>query len=149
MFDSFEAELEKLAMTPLTVPGSLSRAAAQLRAPRSFVPRAATPGTFGVRDALKSASDVRESTPDDQITPHPKGWSRTLTDLPIAIGSTALGYGVTRHLVDSYLQRVQSGQAPAPSWLKHAPAVAGIAAGLSSVAIRAAHDHMKRRREEP
>lgn len=130
---AFEDELVKLGMVPMMTPGSMSRAAAQLRMPKAFVPRAATPGTFGIRDALKSAAEDR-------------GDARVLRDLPAAIGATALGYGFGHLGTKFVLDRLLMGGA-APSWVKYAPAIAGAATATGVLAGSAAHAAMRRRRE--
>lgn len=78
-------------------------------------------------------------------------WIQTAIDLPIVIGSQALGYGIAKTMAEvlrkKTIQDMQQGKPP-PGWLKHLPMGMGMVSSLGAYALGRAHDTMRARREE-
>lgn len=120
----FELELTKLATVPPL---------AALRMPRAPVVR---PGTFGIKDAIKSASH--------EVMTRPR-WAQTMIDLPVSVGAMALGYGLGRLATDAYIANTLKS---APGALKYVPAAAAAAGALATIGMQGIHAHMRARRAE-
>lgn len=107
-----------------------------LRMPK--VPRPTVGGTFGIKDALKSA-EAETSGPT-----HRPAWARTLIDLPLSAGVMGIGYGVGRLAADALVTQI----AHDPKALKGLPAAVGITGALAALGMRGVQGHMARRRQQ-
>lgn len=78
-------------------------------------------------------------------------WMQTAIDLPIVIGSQALGYGIGRTAAEIAKKRALKTMGETgvpPAWVKHVPLGMSILSGIGSYALGRAHDTMKERREQ-
>lgn len=115
--------------------GMLQRASAQLmKAPKPAMPK--PPGTFGIRDAMKSAAFVPSPDPARPERMTPAKWKQTAKDLPLIIGASGLGWGLGKTIGDLAGEHLaRHGVPPNPAAAKYAPLVGSVLASGASYAL--------------